>query len=485
MHRLIAPTMFASTLLACVPALATAQCPGPRTDTSTSFSTIGTGFSATNFQTIAISGDRLYAAAFEFRSTQTAAFVTLDVSNPAAPTLVAVGPQFDLGGPIPFDVLFGVDSPAVALGTTFYFRKAGNLVAYDMTVPATPELIGALDLPGDITQLETDGVLIYAVSGGTLHAVDFSVPNVLRSIAQFSGVTEIGEPVSGRLPVLTGGELVLLDVSAPTQLTETFPILDSVVASGNLPAIAGAAVVVNNPATQQYDIFDITDPTMITQLQSFPDPLVQRTNSSGTYTTDRADAAGSIYFATSSDDDFSETTPLAAIDFSSPAEPRLVSLTNAFGTTSPSAIRFKIDDGLMVISSQFQNTSFFNISGCAVLPTVTTGPFSQITSEGGEPITLNAVTQAGVLFQWLKDDQPITDGATFSGVTTDTLTIQPAAGATGAYRLRVANTDGEVSSAVAVVGVRPGPPSPDFNMDGAFDVFDALDFLAALDAALP
>lgn len=484
MHRLIAPTMLASALLASVPVLANAQCPALRFSSSSSGLTIGTGFSARDLQSIAISGDRLYAAGFQI-SPDTAAFVTIDVSNPAAPIAVAVGPELDANGPLPFDTLFNVDSPAVALGTTYFFRTGGNLVAYDMSVPAMPELIGTLDLPGFITQLETDGVLIYAVSSGTLHAVDFSNPLALRSVAQFGDVIEIGEPVSGRLPVLTGAELLLLDVSAPTQLTENFPILGSAMASGDSPRIAGAAVVVNNRVTRQYDVYDITDPTAIAQLQSFPDPLTQRPNDSGTYATDRADAAGSFYFATSTQEDFSEETPLAAVDFSNPAEPRLVSLISAFGGDGFSSIRFLIDDGIMVTNSRFQATSIFAISACAVLPAVTMGPFSQITSEGGEPITLNTVTEAGVFFQWLKDDLPITDGGMFSGTTTDTLTIQPAAGATGAYRLRVTNTDGEASSVAAVVGVRPGPPSPDFNMDGTIDFFDVVSFLAAFDADLP
>ncbi len=400
----------------------------------------------------AISGDRFYTHTFIFDAQVVRyALSSWDVSNTSNPTLLGVSPE----SPTPFFDGFSSGfeaSPAVALGTLFIGILNGSIQIYEMTDPNNPVAIGTLDLPGNVIRLELDGNTLFALSGERLDAVDVSDPfnpTSIGSIVLSSG-EGLGAPKRDILPVTANDQLILVDINDPANPS----VLDSISAPVNPfsrvnPTIVGNAVVVPEHGDEIL-VYDITNPTSIVQLPSFPDPNWNNTFSGWTLT---GRASGFIYFGIASATESPAGT--VAIDFSDPSNP---SIADQNDSDFPGAGVAAYLNGSMLLTVHADLFEFYDISSCATLPTVTVHPFSQATDEGGSPVVLTTVTDLGTTWQWEKDGQPISDGPAYSGATTETLTIEPFLEAAGVYALEISNGDGTVTSLPAVVGVRAGVP---------------------------
>ncbi|MBU6412030.1 MAG: immunoglobulin domain-containing protein [Planctomycetes bacterium] len=97
----------------------------------------------------------------------------------------------------------------------------------------------------------------------------------------------------------------------------------------------------------------------------------------------------------------------------------------------------------------------------------------------GERVQLSVSAEGtGTLtYQWFKGGLPLQGSSSVSGVSTPTLTIDPAELSTlGNYSVRITDSCGTTASSNIFIGVRC--PS-DFNRDGVVDLFDYLDFVSS------
>ncbi len=96
------------------------------------------------------------------------------------------------------------------------------------------------------------------------------------------------------------------------------------------------------------------------------------------------------------------------------------------------------------------------------LPTITAGEPQSVTTFVGLTTSLTATQGGGsppITNQWYKGTTALTDGNEYSGTSTSTLTISPAAlSDAGSYKLVVSNPAGSVTSSVATVTVLVPPP---------------------------
>ncbi len=98
------------------------------------------------------------------------------------------------------------------------------------------------------------------------------------------------------------------------------------------------------------------------------------------------------------------------------------------------------------------------------------------------PLTLGISATGGqnLSYQWYKDNSPLANNATISGVTTDTLTINPTSATTaGSYRCQVTDSCATVNSGTIVVTMRC---LADVNMSGTTDPGDFTAWIAAFNA---
>ena len=114
-----------------------------------------------------------------------------------------------------------------------------------------------------------------------------------------------------------------------------------------------------------------------------------------------------------------------------------VSVTNFYGATLSSSATLTVIPSLSVTSPQSQT----NYAGKNVILSVI--------ASGAAPIG----------YQWQKGGVSLSNGGAISGVTTNTLSISPAATTnSGSYQVVVTNNSGSVTSGVAVLSIVPVPP---------------------------
>jgi hypothetical protein len=101
---------------------------------------------------------------------------------------------------------------------------------------------------------------------------------------------------------------------------------------------------------------------------------------------------------------------------------------------------------------------------------------------GSASFTVTATGTTPITFQWRFNSVNISDGGSYSGTNTDTLTVSPVnTGVVGVYDCIVTNICNTVTSATAnLISC-----AADFNCDGGVDFFDYLDFVAAFSSSNP
>lgn len=140
----------------------------------------------------------------------------LDLSNPAAPVLVATN-------------LFGGDFIRTGLleGTRAYLAGRSNLWLLDLSVPASPAVLGSVPLVGfarDLVRV-SDRAVTVVTEGDGLQTFDVADPAqpVLLSVAGSSGFTQRVEPRGAAAYVADQSALRVLDVTTPAAPVPTDP----------------------------------------------------------------------------------------------------------------------------------------------------------------------------------------------------------------------------------------------------------------------
>lgn len=389
--------------------------------------------------------------------------VTYDITNPATPVIIGRSPRQATG--------FFQFGDTVALGTLLmgapvFGPDRGNLVVYEMADPDNPVRLGTLDLPGEIRVLERNGNTIYANSNTRLDAISVadpfnpvsldSIPLQRRSDPIGASM---GAPQFDLLPIVDDEGLKLINIFDPANLriSGSAPLQEG----QDAPAWVGSAVAVGGATF--IEVFDASAP----------------------------EAPVSISRLNVSSLDFDETEPIAAkgagrnyfamgrgvggnivnFDLLDPANPVRVNRTSVITFQQVQIDLLQV--GTLLIYYSSTGVAIYDTGGCARPPSISVDPVSQATDQGGAPIVLNAVTNLGVVFQWLKDGDEISNDEVYSGVFTETLTIQPSINADGLYTLSVFNADGTETTLPAVVAVRGGTVCPgDADGDGDTDVSD-------------
>lgn len=134
-------------------------------------------------------------------------FATIDVTNPAAPVQLA-----QIGGSQFTDV--------VAHGDTAFVIGASFFKIFDISIPATPSLIGSVNLSAAPISLQISGSLAFvAAYFGGLKIIDFSDPSSPAVVGEASVGGSQGVAVSGQYAYLTsttGGGVYVYNVANPS-----------------------------------------------------------------------------------------------------------------------------------------------------------------------------------------------------------------------------------------------------------------------------
>lgn len=132
-----------------------------------------------------------------------------------------------------------------------------------------------------------------------------------------------------------------------------------------------------------------------------------------------------------------------------------------------------------VVTSQNCGSTTSNSASLTVSDnvTITTQPVDAASCRGGSvSFTVAASGATPLSYQWRFNSVNISDGGSYAGTTTDTLTVSPVTpGTIGAYDCVITNTCNTVTSSTANLSTC----AADFNCDGGVDFFDYLDFVAA------
>jgi hypothetical protein len=165
---------------------------------------------------------------------------------------------------------------AIAGNRAYLTASWGGLRVLDISNPAAPIELGSYAVPGWAWDVAVVGNLAYVSAGGGLHIIDVSDPNALHEegVAPMVGARGVcvvgsrayvadwnGDPPSA--PPHTG--LRIVDVSNPAAPQEigyyAMPFVETVQVVGTTAYLAGI-----------YDVrvLDVSDPTQITELCSYP-----------------------------------------------------------------------------------------------------------------------------------------------------------------------------------------------------------------------
>ncbi|GAB4549581.1 MAG: hypothetical protein Tsb0013_10920 [Phycisphaerales bacterium] len=130
------------------------------------------------------------------------------------------------------------------------------------------------------------------------------------------------------------------------------------------------------------------------------------------------------------------------------------------------------------------------LDDCATLPMIIQqpAPATDLDANAALMLSVQAVGDGTLTYQWFFDGQALTDGPRVSGATTASLSIDPVgASDTGVYSVEVTNAFATATSDPAVVAVRPPAQDcpADFNGTGTVDFFDISDFLNAFEVGCP
>ena len=175
---------------------------------------------------------------------------------------VAFGECPDLIGRVPY-------GPSIAVatsGTHAYFSSGGVLMIADVSNPAVPIVVGEVELPGEIFDIE--------VAGGFAHVacynrgywmVDVSLPSAPVIVGSFTtSLWATGLDVSGDHVYVTNvadpEDLKILDVSVPGSIQQVGSIWGAHVSPNDVAVSEGYAYVVG--IDDGLVVVDVSDPTM-------------------------------------------------------------------------------------------------------------------------------------------------------------------------------------------------------------------------------
>lgn len=109
---------------------------------------------------------------------------------------------------------------------------------------------------------------------------------------------------------------------------------------------------------------------------------------------------------------------------------------------------------------------------------ITNQPVGLVVENGGPPQMMEVTAENAETYQWRFNGQPISDGLSYSGTDTSTLTVVPNLNTEGAYDVVVSDQFHSVTSHPAVLAVT-NPCPADVTGDAIVNVFDLLDLLSA------
>jgi hypothetical protein len=219
----------------------------------------------------------------------------VNVSNPASPSIVRSVAMTASGG--------------VVVGNRLYTAERANGVGvWDVSQPDNPTRIGSVSLSGNITEVAVSGSTLYALSGfGTpaVHLLSLSNPDspALQSTFNTNYVADM--VVYGNYLYLSNGfgNTQIVDVSNPSS-----PSLIGIFEIGRVRAVESASARLLTAGSSWMRLYSLTNPTnpLLTTEYSVPAPRAAVRSSNKVYTAEEIGIG--VYDITSSSSPFREQT---------------------------------------------------------------------------------------------------------------------------------------------------------------------------------
>jgi len=373
-----------------------------------------------------------------------------DTTDPSNVTLLSESAP--LGGSLFEDVVLGEEQTIHVIGNTLAGTVNNIIRLWDITDPVNPQIVNEIDLPGSQSQIWEENGLLFCqtFNPSRIHVLDISNPLSPQTLDVFTPPNagfRMGRPSGNRLPIgynegVPGQTVAIIDISDPTdlQFEASLPVP---IGTPIDPVMVGNAVVLNSGSFGGLHVVDFTDPGNPVQRPDIPYP-------GGSINTSFT-SNGFFLFASSSFE-------LESWDLTDPANPIKV----AGPVSNFRQNRLAADGGILTALSDDRKggaASIFDISACSVLPTVINSPLSRLADESTNPEVFSVNASATTDFQWMRDNVPLANGGDFAGVNTANLSVLPHANTEGVYTCTVSNSDGQDTSAPALLGVRAGAPT--------------------------
>jgi hypothetical protein len=429
-------------------------------------------YSMHDYGRAAVSGNRMYVqfAGVMYDDSQLYTLLQVyDISNPANPSML---------GETNSDELANLHQIA-AFGTTLVgsHTNGSQVRTYNAADPYNIVHVGTLGIFA--YGFEKANGLLYVDSVNSLHIVDVSDPATPRSIGSvdtFGGVEYFG--VKGDLVAYTsnyqGAKLQLIDVSDPTNPTLISTTLLTNTDDPGKPTIIGNTVII--PQGNSMEFYNITNRLLPTRIATL----------STTQSVHLTQSAGVVCYGITNQYDASSNRELYAIDVSVPAAPVISDTLTLFGIKA-GAKSLTLSGSLAIVCngdsfSHSAGLTIANVGSCSILPNILQGPGSVWGYDHDMPLELTVAGTGATSYEWFNNYGRISDDAIYSGADSATLTIKAVHSATGPYRVRLSNDDGNETSQSAVVGIIETSPA-DINIDGIVNLSDlallASDWLAS------
>ncbi|MGD9790467.1 MAG: GC-type dockerin domain-anchored protein [Phycisphaerales bacterium] len=423
----------------------------------TSVGTFVDAIAAANEKTIVLEGSDLFA---------------YDFSSPGTPVLASTTPP----SPFVFDVVvsdshaifasggslqvYNVATPAnpgtpveISLGGASASRLAlagtrllvagsqgasGLLRAYDISTPTAPVLLGSLLFPQWLRAIDVLSQRAYVVDlEGIVHVVDIADPAAMSSLGSLDVLSTF---TSGDIAVWEGHAMVWLGYAGDAEIISIAnPAAMSVV--GAIEACAGESVqsaVVRDgyafvgQSDERIDVYDLANPATPTSVANF---------STDTYLSSLG-MANSLLMVVDGD------RRVRFVDTTNPRTPTFVGDVSLGGLPSQFARRG---------NTVWACDASYGIFGVSLpgFPRIGAEPVETIACPSTPNVTfsvnvVNPNAGSGATYQWRHLGIPLNNNATYSGVTTDTLTItNPGIIQAGNYSCDITNTCGSTTTPTA------------------------------------
>lgn len=234
--------------------------------------------------------------------TEYGALVSVDLSDPAQPTILGTEPVAVM------DETYCVEvSGDLAFVTWFNWGGTAGVRVFDISAPADPVDIGNYTLPGSWAYglAARDSLVFVSFPYSTVGVLDVSNPASPVMIGQVDVANPYELFLDGDLLFVSNNEQPrIIDVSDPTQ-PAVIGVLPTTSTSTTVAAADGLAYVSTHAGLQ---IFDVTDPSLPTPVGSLETPAIATS----------VDISGSLAYV------FVRETGVHVVDVSNPAAPALI-----------------------------------------------------------------------------------------------------------------------------------------------------------------